>query len=115
MSTLASRRCEPCRSGVPPLTEGEIGPLRAELHGDWQVVEGHHLRRSLEFRNFREALDYTNKVGEMAEDQGHHPDLYLSWGKVQIEIWTHKIDGLHEADFVFAAKCDALRDGQPEV
>ncbi len=112
MTELAERRCEPCRSGTPPLGEGEIGPLRAQLDPDWEIVDGHHLRRNLRFSNFREALAYTNRVGEMAEEQGHHPDLYLAWGKVRVEIWTHKIDGLHEADFIFAARCDALLESK---
>ncbi len=115
MSKLALRRCEPCRSGVPPLGDSEIQPLREQLHADWEIVEGHHLRREFRFPNFRQALGYTNRVGEMAEEQGHHPDLYLAWGKVRVEIWTHKIDGLHEADFVFAARCDALLESGPEA
>ncbi len=108
MSDLASRNCEPCKGGTPPLTTDETEPLRAELHPDWQVVDGHHLRRECRFKNFREALDYLVAVGELAEEQFHHPDLTLAWGRVGIEIWTHKIDGLHEGDFVFAAKCDRL-------
>lgn len=108
MSELAQRRCEPCKSGVPPLTAEEIQPLRAQIHADWEAVENHHLRRVYKFKNFERALDYVNRVGEMAEQQGHHPDIHLAWGKVGIEVWTHKIDGLHEADFIFAAKCDQL-------
>ncbi len=108
MSELAKRSCEPCRSGVPPLTPDEMAPLRAELDPAWEVVRDHHLHREYKFKNFREALDFVNRVGEMAEEQGHHPDIALAWGKVGVEIWTHKIDGLHEADFVFAAKCDTL-------
>ena len=110
MSKLAQRRCEPCRSGATPLNDAEIQPLYKQLHPDWKVIEGHHLSREIRFSNFREALGYTNRVGEMAEEQNHHPDLYLAWGKVRVEIWTHKIDGLHESDFVFAARCDALVD-----
>lgn len=108
MSDLASRRCEPCRSGASPLTAAEIAPLQAQLHDDWTVVDGHHLHRAFRFADFRGALDYVNRVGEMAEEQGHHPDLKLAWGRVEVDVWTHKIDGLHEADFVFAAKCDQL-------
>ena len=108
MTDLASRRCEPCKSGVPSLTPDELRPLAAQLDADWEVVDDHHLSRRFKFENFRQALDYVNRVGEMAEEQGHHPDLHLAWGVVGVEIWTHKIDGLHEADFVFAAKCDRL-------
>ena len=108
MSDLAQRNCKPCRSGVVPLDASEIVPLKAELDPGWQVVDDHHLHRVYKFRNFAEALAFANRVGEMAEEQKHHPDLHVAWGRVGIEIWTHKIKGLHEADFVFAAKCDAL-------
>lgn len=109
MSDLASKECVPCRGGVPPLTGDELVTYHAQLGGSWQVVEDHHLEKTYEFDDFRQALDYTNKVGEMAEEQGHHPDIYLAWGVVKVTIWTHKIDGLTESDFVFAAKCDTLR------
>ena len=82
--------------------------LNKELNQAWQVLREHHLEREFRFQNFREALALTNKVGELAEAQGHHPDLYLAWGKVRIAIWTHKIDGLTESDFVLAAKIDRL-------
>lgn len=71
-------------------------------------MEGHHLINSYSFKNFREALDFTNRVGELAEQEGHHPDIALAWGKVEITLWTHKIDGLTESDFIMAAKIDAL-------
>lgn len=106
---LASMRCVPCRGGIPPLTREEIAPYLEDLGNDWRVVEDHHLEKEYRFRNFREALDFTNRVGELAEDVGHHPDITLSWGLVRLTVWTHKIDGLHEADFVFAAKADAAR------
>ena len=111
MTDLASRACKPCTSNEPPLTPAEIAPLQEELHPDWKVVDHHHLQRTFKFKNFVEALAFTNAVGELAEDVGHHPDLHLAWGKVGVEIWTHKINGLHEADFVFAAKCDRLYPG----
>tara|TARA_B100000029_G_scaffold475946_1_gene519655 strand:- start:71 stop:355 length:285 start_codon:yes stop_codon:yes gene_type:complete len=94
---------------VPPLQGDELVTYQTQLGGGWQVIEEHHLEKTYEFEDFRQALDYTNKVGEMAEEQGHHPDIYLAWGVVKVTIWTHKIDGLTESDFVFAAKCDALR------
>jgi 4a-hydroxytetrahydrobiopterin dehydratase len=105
---LASMVCVPCKGGVPPFTPKEIEPYLADLGNDWRVVEGHHLEKEFTFKNFREALDFTNRVGELAEGIGHHPDIYLAWGKVKLTIWTHKIDGLHESDFVFAAKADRL-------
>ncbi len=107
-STLASKECVPCRGGVPPLAGAGLEALRTELGGDWRVVDGHRLEKEYRFKNFREALAFTNRVGELAEEQGHHPDVHLAWGKVRLTIWTHKIDGLTESDFVFAAKADAL-------
>ena len=109
MSELAAKQCVPCRGGVPPLTGTELQVLHAQLGADWQVVDDHHLEREYGFDDFRQALDFTVRVGEMAEKQDHHPDIYLAWGKVKLTIWTHKIDGLTESDFVFAAKADALR------
>jgi 4a-hydroxytetrahydrobiopterin dehydratase len=105
---LASMVCVPCKGGVQPFTPKEIEPYLADLGNDWRVVEDHHLEKEFTFKNFREALDFTNRVGELAEGIGHHPDIYLAWGKVKLTIWTHKIDGLHESDFVFAAKADRL-------
>jgi 4a-hydroxytetrahydrobiopterin dehydratase len=101
--------CVPCKGGVPPFTHEQIEPYLADLGNDWRVVDGHHLEKEFTFKNFREALDFTNRVGVLAEEIGHHPDIYLAWGKVKLTIWTHKIDGLHESDFVFAAKADRLR------
>ena len=109
MSELAAKQCVPCRGGVPPVKGEDLRALRAELGSDWQVVEEHHLERVYKFDDFRGALDFTVRVGEMAEEQDHHPDIYLTWGRVKVTIWTHKIDGLTESDFVFAAKADALR------
>ncbi|MBI2817450.1 MAG: 4a-hydroxytetrahydrobiopterin dehydratase [Acidobacteria bacterium] len=107
MSLLAAKTCVPCRGGVPPLKGAEIAPLARELP-DWQVVKEHHLLKSFQFPDFRTALDFVNRVGELAEEQGHHPDIFLAWGKVEITIWTHKIDGLTESDFILAAKIDTL-------
>jgi 4a-hydroxytetrahydrobiopterin dehydratase len=105
---LASMECLPCKGGVPPLTPDEIEPYLADLGNDWEVVDHHHLRKTYRFKNFREALDFTNRVGELAEEIGHHPDVELAWGRVSLTVFTHKIDGLHESDFVFAAKADAV-------
>jgi 4a-hydroxytetrahydrobiopterin dehydratase len=99
----------PCRGGVPPLTGEEIEPYLADLGNGWEVADGHHLEKEYRFRDFREALDFTIRVGELAEDVGHHPDIELAWGRVKLTVWTHKIHRLHEADFVFAAKADAAR------
>jgi 4a-hydroxytetrahydrobiopterin dehydratase len=108
MSTLASRQCVPCKSGASPLEGDALSALRAQLDPGWDVVDQHHLSKLYEFPNFVDALAYVNAVGALAEEQAHHPDLHLAWGRVRVEIWTHKIQGLHEADFVFAAKCDTL-------
>lgn len=105
---LASKECVPCRGGVPPLTEAETVVLLAALGGDWQVIGAHHLEKTFLFPDFRTALAFTNQVGELAEAQGHHPDIYLAWGKVGLTIWTHKINGLSESDFILAAKIDGL-------
>ena len=110
MSELAKKQCVPCRGGVPPLQGDQLKALSAQLDAGWEVVEEHHLEREYQFDDFRQALDFTVQVGELAEAQDHHPDIYLAWGKVRVTIWTHKIDGLTESDFVFAAKTDALRD-----
>ena len=107
MSELSSKQCVPCRGGVPPLRGDEIQPLLTQLNG-WEVVLQHHLKKNYGFSNFAEALKFVNRVGELAEDQGHHPDICFGWGKVEVTIWTHKIDGLTESDFILAAKIDEL-------
>jgi 4a-hydroxytetrahydrobiopterin dehydratase len=106
MSDLASKHCVPCRGGVPPLAGDELKTLAGRLGGGWAVVDGHHLDKTFTFDDFRQALAFTNRVGEIAEAEGHHPDVYLAWGKVRLTIWTHKVDGLTESDFILAAKAD---------
>jgi 4a-hydroxytetrahydrobiopterin dehydratase len=108
MNTLAGKQCIPCKGGVPPLRGQELARLADELGGGWQVAAERQLEKEYQFKDFRGALDFTNKVGELAEAQGHHPDIYLAWGKVKLTIWTHKINGLTESDFVLAAKADRL-------
>jgi len=108
MSELAARQCVPCRGGVPPLKGAALEDLHTQLGGNWRVVDEHHLEKEYRVKDFREALDFTIRVGELAEQQDHHPDIYLAWGKVKLTLWTHKIDGLTESDFVFAAKADRL-------
>jgi 4a-hydroxytetrahydrobiopterin dehydratase len=111
MNNLASRDCVPCRGGVPPLSGVEIRKLLRELDG-WEVIEEHHLRKVFEFKNFRDALQLVNRVCELAEEQGHHPDISFGWGRAEITIWTHKIDGLTESDFILAAKIDKQESGE---
>lgn len=105
---LLEKKCVPCRGGVPPLRGAELKILFEQLEDGWKIVDEHHLARAYKFSNFRQALNFTNQVGELAEAEGHHPDIQLSWGKVDLKIWTHKIDGLTESDFILAAKVDAL-------
>ena len=107
MSDLSSRQCIPCRGGVPPLQGQEITDLLTELDG-WEVVNQHHLKKTLSFANFSEAQQFVNRIGDLAEEQGHHPDICFGWGRAEITIWTHKIDGLTESDFILAAKIDKL-------
>jgi 4a-hydroxytetrahydrobiopterin dehydratase len=107
MSELAAKTCVPCRADTPPLKGDGLFGLAAQVP-EWEVVEEHHLRRGFRFKNFREALLFVNRVGELAEEQGHHPDVTFGWGYAEVTVWTHKIGGLTESDFVFAAKVDAL-------
>lgn len=108
MNALAEKRCVPCKGGVEPLKGQELTRLKGELDGGWKVVAERQLEKEFKFKDFREALDFTNKVGEVAEAEGHHPDIYLAWGKVKLTVWTHKINGLTESDFILAAKADRL-------
>ena len=107
MSDLASKTCVPCRGGVPALKGAELELLKKQLTG-WEVVNEHHLHRRYDFPDFVQALAFVNKVGALAEEQGHHPDILLTWGKAEITLWTHKVDGLTESDFIMAAKVDKI-------
>ncbi|HKW87957.1 MAG TPA: 4a-hydroxytetrahydrobiopterin dehydratase [Candidatus Acidoferrales bacterium] len=107
MTDLASKTCVPCRRGVPPLKGKELDAFVKQVAG-WNVVNGHHITKTFTFPDFVKALAFVNKVGAVAEEQGHHPDILLSWGKAEITTWTHKIDGLTESDFILAAKIDRL-------
>lgn len=107
MTNLASKHCVPCRGGVPPLTGEALREFSSQLPS-WKVVEEHHLAKTFVFPDFRSALDFVVRIGEVAEREGHHPDLCLSWGRVDVQIFTHKIKGLTESDFILAAKIDQL-------
>src|SRR5262245_31544881 len=104
MTDLAHKDRVPGKGVVPPLNGEALRKLQQELGSGWNVVEEHHLEKEYTFKNFRDALAFTNRVGELAETNNHHPDIYLAWGKVRTTLWTHKIDGLTESDFVMAAK-----------
>ena len=109
MGVLAEKQCIPCQGGIPPLTKEEIQPFFNQLENNWDVINAHHLEKNFEFNNFVHALDFVNKVGSLAEEVGHHPNLYIhSYKYVKVEVWTHKIDGLAESDFVLAAKIERL-------
>jgi len=104
--SLADKECVPCKGGVPPLRGEELAELAAMLNDNWKVIEEHHLERSFAFSNFVDALSFTNTVGAIAEEQNHHPDILTTWGLCKVTIWTHKINGLTESDFIFAAKVE---------
>ena len=107
-SCLLKDQCVPCRGGVEPLKTEAIEELLENLSQGWTVTNDRQLRKEYKFKDFAQALEFVNKVGQLAESQGHHPDIYLSWGKVKLTIWTHKINGLHKNDFILAAKADEL-------
>ncbi|HVN20244.1 MAG TPA: 4a-hydroxytetrahydrobiopterin dehydratase, partial [Dongiaceae bacterium] len=102
---LADKKCVPCRGGVPPLRGSAIENLHKSVP-QWTITNEHHIHREFRFPDFKQALAFVNRVGELAETEGHHPDILLAWGKVEITLWTHKIDGLTESDFIVAAKID---------
>jgi 4a-hydroxytetrahydrobiopterin dehydratase len=107
MSDLAAKTCVPCRGGVSPLKGQEVAELHQQVP-NWQVVDEHHLTRKFTFPDFKTALDFVNRAGAVAEEQGHHPDILLAWGRVDLTLWTHSIDGLTQSDFIMAAKMDKL-------
>jgi 4a-hydroxytetrahydrobiopterin dehydratase len=103
---LTQRSCVPCRGGITPLKGPELDALRRQLGPDWTVVDEHHLEKTFRFKNFKEALAFVNRVGDVAEAEGHHPVIEFTWGRVTLRLYTHKIGGLHENDFILAAKAD---------
>lgn len=107
---LINRKCIPCTTDIPPLKGDLLTEYHIELGNGWCVVDEHHLEKDYFFPDFCEALDFTNQIGALAEEEGHHPDILLSYGKVTILLWTHKIDGLSESDFILAAKCDQIHN-----
>jgi len=115
MDTLVAMKCVACRAGEPTVTDAEIAEYRPQVP-EWQIVEREgikRLERVFKLKNFVEALAFTNRVGELAEEQGHHPALLTEWGKVTVTWWTHKIKGLHRNDFIAAAKTDRLFSPYP--
>jgi 4a-hydroxytetrahydrobiopterin dehydratase len=113
MSGLAKLKCVPCRDGAPRLRGKELEIWGQQLDRGWKTIGEHHLEKSYSFEDFKQALDFTNRVGAIAEEEGHHPDIYLSWGQVRVTLFTHKLDGLTESDFILAAKIQALVPEKP--
>lgn len=107
-SELAARKCEPCESGTGALKGDDLRKLFGQLEG-WNLVNEHHLEKEYRFQDFAQALAFVNRLGEVAEQEGHHPDLFLTWGKVKVTLWTHSVGGLSENDFILAAKADQVR------
>ncbi len=107
VTNLAGRHCVPCEGGAAALSAAEVAALRSQI-GGWEVISGHHLARSFKFPDFHSALVFVNRVGEIADAEGHHPDIALSWGRVEVTLWTHSAGGLTENDFILAAKIDKL-------
>ena len=107
-SPLTKSNCVPCQGGVEPLAGEAIKALFEQLSPGWTVVDNRRLEKEYKFKNFAQGLDFVNKIGSLAQIQGHHPDVYLTWGRVKLIIWTHKINGLHKNDFIFASKADEM-------
>jgi 4a-hydroxytetrahydrobiopterin dehydratase len=110
LENLADQNCVPCRGGIPPVKGKELKRIQ-QLVPKWKVMKEHHITRAFTFPDFKQALDFVNRVGDVAERQGHHPDILLTWGKAEVTLWTHKIDGLSHSDFIMAAKIDQLYPG----
>ncbi len=108
MSELSKKQCIPCQGGVPPLKGEALTPFHHQIHEEWKLVNEHHLEREFKFPNFKQAMAFANQVGGVAEAENHHPEITVGWGHALVQIWTHKIDGLTESDFIFAAKCDQI-------
>jgi 4a-hydroxytetrahydrobiopterin dehydratase len=108
MNELASKKCEPCEGGIQALKGEELRRFHSRIDG-WTLINEHHLEKEYRFPDFRQALDFVNRLGEVAEEEGHHPDIFLTWGKVKVTLWTHSVGGLSENDFILAAKADEAR------
>jgi 4a-hydroxytetrahydrobiopterin dehydratase len=111
--SLSAKTCVPCRGGIPPLTEEQAREYAAATP-EWTLAEnGTRLFRRFEFKDFKAAMEFVNRVADLAEGEGHHPDIAIHWNKVELTLWTHKIGGLHENDFILAAKVDGLLESPP--
>lgn len=108
MTELAKKKCVPCEGGVPPLTPEQVKEYQNHVHSDWKVIDNKKITKDFSFVNFKQTMDVANKIAAVAEEEGHHPDLYISYGKLRVELWTHAINGLSENDFILAAKIDEI-------
>lgn len=115
MVNLLKKKCEPCEKNSKPLEGKILNTMAEELSHEWKIINEHHLERTFKFKDFKQALNFTNLVGELAEKEGHHPDIHLSWGQVRIVLWTHNINGLSENDFILAAKIDELNGQKNQI
>lgn len=107
-SDLAKKECKPCDGGTPPLKGDALKQMQSRLDGGWRVLDEQRLEKQFKFPDFAHALKFVNRVGDIAEEQNHHPDIYFTWGQARIQIWTHSVQGLSENDFILAAKIDGL-------
>lgn len=105
---LQERKCTACTPETPPLKGEKLQRYYDRLSDGWKLVDKHHLEKTYSFKNFRQALEFTNKIGELSEEEGHHPEIFLTWGKVKLTVYTHAIDALSENDFIWAAKANGL-------
>jgi 4a-hydroxytetrahydrobiopterin dehydratase len=108
--SLAERRCKPCKGNMPPMKGEDLARYRKELGDGWNVIGEHHLEKAFKLKDWHEAVALTDRIAELADQEDHHPDIVLSYGKVKVTLWTHKIDGLSENDFILAAKIDKTID-----
>ncbi|MGL4997906.1 MAG: 4a-hydroxytetrahydrobiopterin dehydratase [Cetobacterium sp.] len=109
ISLLSDKHCIPCQGGIPPLGQEEINKLLDQLKNGWEINKSGHLYKRFEFNDFMGGMEFANKIALIAEQEAHHPDLTVSWGRCAIEIWTHKINGLNESDFILAAKIETIK------
>ncbi len=107
-NNFANKKCIPCHGGMLPLKREQLEPLLKQLSKGWLVIENHHLEKDYKLSSFREVLKLVNMIGELAEKEGHHPDIFLSYDKLKIKLWTHKINGISESDIILAAKIDDI-------
>ncbi len=105
---LSTKKCKPCEGGVPPLNQKEIAEFKKQVSNEWNVVEMKKINREFSFVNYRHTMEFVNKVADLAEEEGHHPDMNVFYGKVVVELWTHSINGLSENDFIMASKIDKI-------